>query len=169
MPRSRSDDTSPGDARQPYSDRGGPEARHAETHDVRREALTNPTGPEPRDESVDADLAGPEQRDSSPGHADESSPAADDKRIVTRLGGRLSPDELARLSVLEEGTRLEQGSVYLDLEDLARGPFKAIGGQEAGQRNRYVAKRDADHELWRELVGDREPEVERPAERADRE
>ena len=46
-----SDDHSPGDARQPYSDRGGPEGRHAETHDVVREQLTNPTGPEPEDES----------------------------------------------------------------------------------------------------------------------
>jgi len=163
MPRSRSDDTSPGDARHPYSDRGGPEARHAETHDVRREALTNPTGPEPRDESFDADLAGPQADTAVPGHPDEGIPAADDKRVVTRLGDRLSPDELARLTVLQEGTRLEQGGVYLDLDDMARGPFKAIGGQEAGARNRYVAKRDADHELWRGLVGDREPQVERPA------
>src|SRR4051812_2035990 len=41
-----SDDHSPGDRRQPYSDRGGPEGRHAETHDVRREELTNPRGPD---------------------------------------------------------------------------------------------------------------------------
>lgn len=37
----RSDDHSAGDAREPYSDQGGPEGRHAQTHDVEREAATN--------------------------------------------------------------------------------------------------------------------------------
>lgn len=163
MPRGRSDDTSPGDARQPYSDSGGPAARHAETHDVRREQLTNPTGPEPRDSSFDDDLAPVDAPGAPAGHADESVPASDDKHIQSRLGDQLSPDQMARLAVLEEGTRLEQGGVYVDLANPAAGPFKAIGGQEAGKRERYVAKRDTDHELWRDLVGDREPEVARPA------
>ena len=44
-----SDDHSPGDRQQPYSDRGGPEGRHAETHDIRREELTNPVGPQTED------------------------------------------------------------------------------------------------------------------------
>lgn len=163
MPRSRSDDTSPGDARQPYADRGGPAARHAETHDVRREQLTNPKGPEPRDDSFDDDLRSADPVGAPAGHTDESTPAAEDKRIAARLDDRLSPEQLSRLAVLEPGTRLEQGGVYLDLGDPSRGPFKAIGGQEAGPRDRYVAKRDTDHELWRDLVGDREPRVERPA------
>jgi hypothetical protein len=163
MPRGRSDDTSPGDARQPYSDSGGPAARHAETHDVRQEQLTNPKGPEPRDTSFDDDLAPVDAPGAPAGHADESVPASDDKRIQSRLGDRLSPDQMARLSVLGEGVRLEQGGVYVDLADLAAGPFKAIGGQEASSRQRYVAKRDTDHELWNRLVGDREPEVARPA------
>ena len=163
MPRGRSDDTSPGDARQPYSDSGGPAARHAETHDVRQEQLTNPKGPEPRDTSFDDDLAPVDAPGAPAGHADESVPASDDKRIQSRLGDRLSPDQMARLSVLEEGARLEQGGVYVDLADPAAGPFKAIGGQEASSRQRYVAKRDTDHELWNRIVGDREPEVARPA------
>ena len=37
----KSDDHSAGDSRQPYSDQGGPEERHAQTHDVAREAATN--------------------------------------------------------------------------------------------------------------------------------
>lgn len=160
--RKRSDDTSPGDARQPYSDIGGPAARHAETHDVRREQATNPTGPEPRDTSFDDDLAPVDAPGELAGHADESVPAADDKRIRARLDEQLSSDEMARLAVLEEGARLEQGGVYVDLADLPAGPFKAIGGQEAGRRDRYVAKRDTDHELWNRLVGGREPKVQRP-------
>ena len=96
-----------------------------------------------------------------PGHTDESTSAVDDKGLHERLPS-LDDAELARLSVLEAGTALEQGGTYLDLNDLARGPFKAIGGQEAGSKNRYVAKRDTDYELWNRLAGDREPTLERP-------
>ncbi len=125
-----SDDHSAGDARQPYADRGGPEGRHAETHDVRREALTNPTGPAPVDESLSA---------------------ADDKRLRERLPD-LDNAELSRLAVLETGTSLEQGGTYLDLDDLRRGPFKALGGQSAEQGSRVIAKRDTDYELWNRLT-----------------
>ncbi len=161
MPK-RSDDTSPGDARQPYSDIGGPAARHAETHDVRQEELTNPKGPEPTDTSFDDDLGPTDEPGALAGHADESVPAVGDKRIQALVEDQLSSDEMVRLTVLEEGARLEQGGVYVDLKDLAAGPFKAIGGQEAGKDDRYVAKRDTDHELWNRPVGDRDSRVERP-------
>ena len=156
-----SDDHSPGDRRHPYADRGGPQARHAETHDVRREELTNPTGPAPVDDSFAAQLAPDDSTARPGGHVDDSVSAADDKTLRNRLPG-LDADELARLAVLEEGTRLDQGGTYLDLDDLDRGPFKAIGGQEAGPGNRYVAKRDTDYELWNRLARDREAAVERP-------
>ena len=158
-----SDDHSPGDGRKPYSDRGGPEARHAETHDVRREELTNPKGPPPEDPSFAEQLA---PLDIEPGtsHAMESISAADDKALHERLPA-LDNDELARLSVLEVGARLEQGGTYLDLNHLQDGPFKALGGHEATTSDRYIAKRDTDYELWNRLVGDdREPEIERPDE-----
>ena len=156
-----SDDHSPGDARKPYSDIGGPQARHAQTHDVRREQITNPKGPEPEDTSFAEQLA-PEEPHQA-GHAEESAPAVEDKRLHARLPA-LSDDELATLPVLDAGTRLEQGGVYVDLNRLSDGPFKALAGHEAGSRNRYVAKRDTDYELWNRLVSqDSSPEVERPA------
>lgn len=156
-----SDDHSPGDRRQPYSDRGGPQGRHAETHDVRREAHTNPKGPEPEDASFAAQLA-PREAGQLGGHAEESESAVDDKMLHRRLPS-LDNDELARLTVLEPGTALEQGGAYLDLNDLDAGPFKAIGGHEAAAGNRYVAKRDTDYELWNRLAGrDDTPEIERP-------
>lgn len=163
MPRRGQRDDSPGDARQPFSDRGGPAGRHAETHDVRREQLTNPKGPEPdRGEEFAADIAPDTSTVELGGHAEESVSAADDKVLHGRLP-ELDSDELARLSVLEEGTRLEQGGTYLDLNDLPRGPFKALGSQVADAGNRYVAKRDTDYELWNRLVSqDTEAEVERP-------
>jgi hypothetical protein len=156
-----SDDHSAGDRRRPYADQGGPEGRHAQTHDVRREQLSNPTGPEPVDESFAAQLA-PETPDGiRREQTEQSGTAADDKGLHGRLQG-LSSDDLSRLPVLDSGTTLEQGSVYLDLDDLGRGPFKAIGGQEAGPR--VVAKKDVDYELWNRLAGrDDDPAIERPA------
>jgi hypothetical protein len=156
-----SDDYSPGDRRQPYSDRGGTEGRHAETHDVRREELTNPVGPQTEDTSFAEQFAPVETRPGG-GHAAESTPAVDDKGLQDRVP-ELSNDELSRLQVLEPGTRLEQGGTYIDLNRLSEGPFKALGGHEATKRDRYVAKRDTDYELWNRLAGDDgDPEIERP-------
>ena len=96
------------------------------------------------------------------GHADESIAAVDDKQLHEQLP-HLDAAELARLAVLAPGTPLDQGGTYVDLNDLGRGPFKAIGGQEAAKHHRYVAKRDTDYELWNRLVGqETDPEVERP-------
>lgn len=158
-----SDDHSPGDRRQPYSDRGGSERRHAETHDVRREELTTPVGPQTEYPGVAKQLTPVETRPAG-GHSAESAPAADDKVLHNRLP-ELTSDELSRLQVLEPGTRLEQGGTYVDLNRLAEGPFKALGGHEATDGDRYVAKRDTDYELWNRLVGeDGDPEIERPDE-----
>ncbi|MGI9146515.1 MAG: hypothetical protein ACR2IK_08240 [Chloroflexota bacterium] len=163
MPRRGQHDQSPGDGRTPYSDQGGPAGRHAETHDVRREELTNPTGPVPdRVEEFAADIAPDTSAVESGGHADESRSAVDDKDLHARLA-MLDEAELARLSVLEPGARLEQGGTYVDLNDRSRTPFKALGSQEAGADHRYVAKRDTDYELWNQLVGQaREADIERP-------
>jgi hypothetical protein len=157
-----SDDQSPGDRRKPYSDRGGPEGRHAETHDVEREQLTNPKGPEPVDESFAEQM-----RDETPDRirqqaATNVSAGDQDKRVMNKLP-QLSDDELSRLAIVQTGTQLPQGSVFLDLNDLERGPFKAIGGQEAGRKERLVAKNETDYELWNRLAGrDDTPEIERP-------
>ncbi|MGI9034201.1 MAG: hypothetical protein ACR2HY_11135 [Acidimicrobiales bacterium] len=159
MPRRGQHDQSPGDARKPFSDVGGPQGHHAETHDVEREEATRPKGAEP-EEDFSADLAPPSP--AGGGHVDESLPAADNKALTAKLD-TLSSDELTRLSVLTAGTQLNQGGTYVDLNNLARGPFKAIASMEAGPDNSYVAKRDTDYELWNRLVGQgRETEIERP-------
>ena len=159
----RRHDPSPGDAREPFSDLGGPEGKHAQTHDLRREELSNAKGPEPEGEDFAADIAPAAPEEGAGGHAGESRTAADDQRLHQRLE-ELDTDELARLSVLETGARLEQGGTYVDLNDRRRQPFKALGGQEASPEHRYVAKRDTDHELWNRLVGQgRQAHVERPA------
>lgn len=158
-----SDDFSPGDARKPYSDIGGPQAKHAQTHNVRREELTNPTGGEREDPTFAEQLA-PEKTGEPGGHADESYVAADDKALRDKLP-QLSGDELDRLTVLEPGAKLEQGGTYFDLNDRGRGPFKALGGHEVGRNERLIAKRDVDYLIWNRLVGDdHSVEIERPVE-----
>jgi hypothetical protein len=166
MPRRGQHDQSPGDARKPYSDEGGPAGHHASTHDVAREEATRPKGRDTEDEFAD-DLA-PANTPGTPGrqggHAEESISARHEKDL--RSMDLFDADDLAQLAVLEVGARLEQGSVYVDLDDLGAGPFKAMGGQEAGVDNRFVAKRDTDHELWSRIVGShREPDIERPVDR----
>jgi hypothetical protein len=147
-----SDDHSPGDRRQPYSDRGGPEGRHAETHDVERERLTNPKGPEPVDTSFDEQLAKQTPDSIREAQVDGSTPAAEDTGIVKRMP-ELTSDELASLSILAPETPLEQGSAYLNLDDASGKPFTASGGQTAGQFGRVIAKKTTDYELWNRLTG----------------
>jgi len=119
---------------------------------VRREELTNPRGPDQPTEDFDQDLHDP-RLETGPGHVEESFVAADSKRVHDLLPW-LDSSQLEQLAVLNEGTRLEQGGVYLDLRDRERGPFKAIGGESADAPHLYVAKRDLDHELWNRLTGD---------------
>src|ERR671929_62071 len=72
------------------------------------------------EDDFSADLHDP-ALEGPPGHADESFPASEAKTLYDLL-----PDwdraDLDRLPVLREGTRLEQGAVYLDLRDPRRVP-----------------------------------------------
>jgi len=163
MPKRDQHDQSPGDARSPFSDQGGPTGRHARTHDVRREEATNPTGSTPDIGAlIAADIAPDTSTGEAGGHAAESRSAVDDKVLHQHLP-MLDDAELARLSVLEPGVRLEQGGTYVDLDDASRRPFKALGSQQVDASQRLVAKRDTDYELWNRLVGqNREADIERP-------
>ncbi len=87
-----------------------------------------------------------------PGHTGESESAVLDKGLHRALP-ELTDDELRRLSVLDPGTALEQGSVYLDLNHLDAGPVTAFGEQIATPSNRFVSKKETDYELWNRLTG----------------
>ena len=89
--------------------------------------------------------------------------AGNTDKKVGKLLPNLTDDMLGRLAILDPGTPLEQGAVYLNLDDRESGPFKAIGGQEVGPRDRIIAKKMTDYELWNEIAGrDDEAEVVRP-------
>ncbi len=60
--------------------------------------------------------------------------------------------EEGQLPILKPGTVLEASGIYLDLNNPARGPFRALPGQVAGSGNRYIAKRDVPCEIWFRLV-----------------
>lgn len=79
-------------------------------------------------------------------------PASDIKDLYKRLPG-FADDELASLPVVEEGTRLEQGKTYIDLNNLEAGEYKAMASDAAGHDNRYVAKTAVDYDTWNRLRG----------------
>ena len=124
------------------------------------DAVSDRLGRQAGDE-FSGDLATGDVPDGRAGHGDQSVAATGDKRAQARVPD-LEAAELERLAILQPGTRLEQGSVYVDLNALDRGPFQALASQQAGAGDRYVAKRDTDHELWNRLVGERETQIERP-------
>lgn len=66
-------------------------------------------------------------------------------------------DELRQIPVLPEGTRLQQGAVYLDLAHVNRHEIKAMGKTEAGPKNWYVPKTEVDYQLWNRLIGVNDP------------
>jgi hypothetical protein len=150
--KGQGDDLSPGDGRKRYTDIGGVEARHAQTHDVRREQLANPKGIDRSDDEFADDIAPATPALDLHTHADESVSAADHKELKRQLPG-LTAEELGRLPVLETGVRLEQGGTYLDLDDRGRGPFRSIGARETEPGQHIIAKKDVDYELWNRLVG----------------
>lgn len=135
--------------------------RHAQTHDIARERHTNPKGPDPVDDSFAEQLAEQTPEQVRQQHLDADT--GDTDKEVGRLLPDLTADQLARLSVLDPGTPLEQGAVYLNLDDRGSGPYKAIGGQEVGADERIIAKKMTDYELWNEIAGrDDDADVVRP-------
>jgi hypothetical protein len=67
-------------------------------------------------------------------------------------------DELRQLEVLEEGTRLETGATYINLARDRSTEFQAMGSEEVGKYDLYIAKKDTPFELWNRLLRFEEPE-----------
>jgi hypothetical protein len=140
-------DPTTGDPRKPFAGLGGPEGRHAQTHDVRREAITNPRGPDPERERREA-IA---QEVLDPPETPATRPADEDKELVERLDW-LTGEELNRLVVLLPGSPLRQGAAYADLEGPGVREFRAMGGDRVQAGQKLVAKDDVDYALWNKLT-----------------
>lgn len=78
--------------------------------------------------------------------------AYDLKELHEKLPDFSSAD-LKNLSILPEGTRLEQGTTYFDLNRPQDGECKARADFVARENNLYLAKTDVDYELWHRLRG----------------
>ena len=79
-------------------------------------------------------------------------PASEMKEMYGKLP-EFTDDELAALPVVQQGTRLEQGKTYIDLNNQQRGEFTGLASDTAGRENRYVAKDAVDYDTWNRLRG----------------
>ena len=82
----------------------------------------------------------------------ETRSAFDVKELHDKLPD-VSKADMKSLPLIQAGERLQQGAVYCNLNDIAAGPFTAMGGQEAGPDDYFVAKSELDYELWNRLTG----------------
>ena len=57
-----------------------------------------------------------------------------------------------QLNFVPTGEVLTPGRVYIDLRQPCKGAFRALHGQRAGSRNRYLAQEDVPAAVWFALV-----------------
>lgn len=77
--------------------------------------------------------------------------ASDDKEAI-RLLPDFTQDELQEIPVLTQGARLQQGAMYVDLNDPSRHPFRATAEMVALSGNRLVPKADTPHPFWNRII-----------------
>jgi hypothetical protein len=63
-----------------------------------------------------------------------------------------SPDELREMQVLQEGARLETKAAYINLAAEHPHEFQAMGSEDVGSNDFYLAKKDMPYELWNKLL-----------------
>jgi hypothetical protein len=90
-------------------------------------------------------LAGP--------HPEKRARTAHDLKSLHARLRQFMDDDLKQIPVLPQGSRLEQGATYIDLNNLERGEFTATGDMEAGPDNWYVPKTEVPYGIWNGLVG----------------
>jgi len=125
----------------------------AELHD--NDAVRQPTGHPEVADNFSQDLAESYRPDAGPAINGQSikdyeRSAYDIKGLYTKLAD-LTNDELKSVGILPEGSRLEQGGRYIDLNHLEQGEFVARADMVAGPGNYYVSKKETDYLLWNRL------------------
>ena len=104
-------------------------------------------------DSFDRDLHGEDRAGQHGGAAETRSYTAYDVKELHRQLSAFDNAELKQIPVLAHGERLAQGGTYLDLSDMASGPFTAQGSQFSEDPHRYVPKSHCDYILWNKLTG----------------
>jgi hypothetical protein len=65
---------------------------------------------------------------------------------------RWLPDDDLKVIPIWQGARLEPGQAYVDLDNLARGPFVATGDEGQVTDHTYAARRDMPLRVWERLA-----------------
>jgi len=86
----------------------------------------------------------------------EHKTAYDVKEAHRRLSD-FTDDQLKRIPIMPEGSRLEQDATYLDLADPEPKEFKATSGMEARPGQLLAPKSEVDYPLWNRLRGVTDP------------
>jgi hypothetical protein len=63
-----------------------------------------------------------------------------------------TPDELRQMEVLQHGARLETKATYINLADEHPHEIQAMGNEDVGDNDYYIAKKDVPYELWNKLL-----------------
>lgn len=84
--------------------------------------------------------------------------SAHDVKELHNLLTDLSNDELKRIALLPEGSRLRPGATYLDLHDPARSEFTGSADRSVGPGDWIVPKAEVDYPLWNQLTGVTNPD-----------
>ena len=92
---------------------------------------------------------------------DEPSNNADFTAFHLRKRGHelrgLDDNDLKRVPVLPEGTRLQQGATYVDLAAGRPQEFTATGNMTAEPGHAYAPKNRVPYEVWNRLIGEAKP------------
>lgn len=89
-------------------------------------------------------------RTEEPGRFDRT---ADDIKELHERMQDFSRDDLRQIPVLHPGARLEQGSVYINLNDSDCKEFKGMGDMNAQKNDFIVPKDQVPYPLWNRLIG----------------
>jgi len=76
---------------------------------------------------------------------------ARDVRAEHRVLLSFSDADLAKMSLIPEGTRLARGAWYLDLHNPAKADFPATGDETVEPGQHVLARKEVSPELWDEL------------------
>ncbi len=102
------------------------------------------------DDLEENNLAGEHHGMRDPNIVDYGRSAYDIKELYQPLAD-LTDDEMKSLVLVAEGSHLEQGAKYIDLDHLEQGEFTATANMIAEAGHHYVPKKEVDYTLWNRL------------------
>lgn len=88
---------------------------------------------------------------------------ASEIKKLTEMLTDFTTDELRQIPVLCAGARLETQATYVNLANPYPHEIQALGDEDVGPDDLYVAKKDVPYQLWNRLVDQRaEREIHKP-------